>query len=151
MKTTKKQLRKIIRAEKSRILNERRLRNAPRHDVIVNPRHSAPFPMQSRADPAFAAAIKGRNVNLREALPMDLVRRTSWDGRPRSPEAAEEAKFMALRDAVITLGPHWESSFIELVTNLNADSVEIEENFPELGPVLQGVTSDMLFDVAESL
>ena len=55
MKITKSQLRKIIKEEKQRLLNESMPRMAQTK--------KAPMPLTSLASPEFAAAIKGRKIN----------------------------------------------------------------------------------------
>lgn len=55
MKITKNELRKIIKEEKQRLLNE----SMPRMAQIKN----APMPLTSLASSEFAAAIKGRAIN----------------------------------------------------------------------------------------
>ena len=60
IKITKRQLKRIIREEKKRLLNE--------SGSFLG--RGAPSPMKSRVDPEFARAIKG-NTDLRE--PRDLL------------------------------------------------------------------------------
>jgi len=55
MKITKKQLKRIIREERSRLLKE--------HAFNPARRNVAPMPLKSLASPEFAAAIKGHKIN----------------------------------------------------------------------------------------